>query len=166
MGFSSSPERGVVLIVLVLSVLLTAVLAGSTPALARRLLQSPVQTPAPTETFTPAPPAQPTPVPPTPAPPTEAPAVAPTLPPAETPAPTPLPTPLPEEAQGARPAGGFDWARFMDVLILIFSYLWLICGILVVLAIITVVIVLTIRSRRRAASAQEPPAPEEPTRGE
>jgi outer membrane biosynthesis protein TonB len=153
---------GALLLLFALAVGLIAVLPSSAPvALAARLFQSPVESPPAAPT---AAPEQPTPIPeqPTlePATPTEAPQA-----PVEQATPTPEPTTAPVEqapaeqtpADAARPPEGVeepedgkvDWVRLIDTTVLVFSWFWLACGVVVVIAVAVFLIVVFRRSKRR-----------------
>ena len=173
--------RGAIVLVLVfaLSVGLVAVLPSDAPvALAGRLFQSPVETPTVPPTTPPeqpSPTAQPT-TPPeqptaTPAPPEPVPTATVTnvgeQPPPETPTPAVIPTeqsveqPLGEPSVNFESAPvvsqepeeeSFDWVRFIDTTVLVFSWFWLGCGIVVVIVVVVLVVTLYVRSKRRQQS--------------
>ena len=162
---------GILILLFALSVGLIAMLPAGTPvAMAARLFQSPVESPSPAPTVTPE---QPTPQPeqPTPEPPTQTPSQP---DPTQTPPPTAVPaTFTPEPAPTAQPQstdapaeqspadaerlpegidepddGKVDWVRLIDTTVLVFSWFWLACGVVVVIAVAVLLIVIYRRSKQ------------------
>lgn len=162
----------ILLLLLVLAISLITLLPPGTPtALAGRLFQSPVETPAPPTAAPeqPTPTVQPTEAPPTPVPtqplPSDTPVSEQEAPPAQTATvpesgsvEQPTVAPVQESPAGAELSADsprepddrpVNWVKLIDTTVLVFSWFWLACGIVVVVAVVVLLLTIYFRSRRR-----------------